>query len=160
MGRRRINPKLKSLVANIEDATDIFLKTLRNRFAQARFKITNEEVIPMNFGRHRLVSVTVVAEGRVSRYKFYVIFQRRWFESFQKFFGVASEAVTVNMPILEKLCKHDYDRIVWVGGDGTIFWVDPRYMMQLVRENGWHRKTNKTGEKVAHLPLSQLTKIR
>ncbi|MHA1632598.1 MAG: hypothetical protein ACTSXC_07330 [Candidatus Freyarchaeota archaeon] len=147
------------VVENIDEATDLFINTLRARFSASGFVVKEILTAPMNFHRHKMVSVAVAGKG-FKRFKFYVVFQRRWFESFSKYFKVASEAVTINLAILVKLCKHGYDRIVWVSSDGSMFWIDPRRMLRLVKERGWIRETQKTGEVVAHVPLEFLTKIR
>ena len=146
-------------IENIDEATEEFIETVRARFSMSGFEIKDILTAPMNFKRHKMVSLTVASRG-FKRFKFYVIFQRRWFESFSKYFGIASEAVTINLSILTKICKHGYDRIVWVSEDGSMFWIDPRRMMHLVKERGWIRETRKTGEIVAHVPLEYLTKIR
>jgi len=148
----------EAVVGDIHEAAGRFMRLLRRRFAENNIVILGEKILPANFGRHRLIIVTA-RNGGVRTYKFYLIYQRRWFESFQKYFGVPAEAASVNLSILERAVRHGYDRIVWVSQDGSMFWIDPREMKRIVEERGWIRKTRKTGEEVAHIPLDYLLRL-
>lgn len=138
------------IIEDIHDAKDYIVKML-----EKNYDIKVIATVPENFQRH----YTIIFEDCMGKRKLYLIFQRKWFQSFPKYYGIDEEAVTINYSILKKLVEHEYDFIVWVSADGKAFMIEPVRMLRLVLEHGWIRKTEKTGETVAHLPLSFLSKI-
>ena len=161
------------LIRDVHEATLHFTRFLRAK----GFKV--EVTLPRNFGRHRLIITKIhrcldcreivkdpdrhsalyghyVATQIV---KFYLAFQRRWFESFYKYFGVNEMAVTLNKSIVEYCVKHGIDRIVFVHSDGAMFMISPKTMLKTAIRNKWIRTTRKTKEETIHLPLSHLKRI-
>lgn len=142
-------------ISGIRDATLYFTKYIREKRKGEVLEVHAE-----NFGRHRRLLVKLYYRGAPVYVKVYLVFQRRWFEQFEKYFGWSEQAVTINLPILEYCVKHGINRIVWVHSSGTMFMTDPKTMLELVKKHKWIRRTRKTGEPVAHLPLSLLTRLK
>ena len=140
------------IIRNIHDAKEHLMNFLRER----GYNII--KVVPSNFGRHYIIWYHDPDLDTIR--KIYLIYQRRWFESFEQYFGIPDQAVTVNLSILSKIVHHNYSHIVWCNMDGNLFIINSLKAMQLVYENGWIRRTEKTGETVAHIPLSKLIKLR
>jgi len=148
----------KVIINNVHEAKDYFIKILERK----GFRIV--KVIPENFNRHYGIITKKeynAADGSVVTYtvKWYLVYQRKWFQSFDKYFGIPSEAVTINVPILVRVVENNYDRIVWVNMEGKVYMINPKDMLYIVAENKWIRRTEKTGEPVAHLPLHELTPV-
>ena len=141
----------EKIILNIHEARDYFIKYLQSR------GYTVYKTVPSNFSRHYIIYVRDPELGDTRRY--YMIYQRRWFESFHKYFGVQEEAVTINLPILYRIITHEIPYIVWVSLDGKIFMIPSKKALRLAKKNKWIRKTEKTNEPVAHIPLSKLIKL-
>lgn len=146
------------IIENIHDAREYFIRVLKRK----RFDV--KKVVPHNFGRHYGIIASYMAlnpNGLPTEVivKFYLVYQRRWFESFSKYYGVPDQAVSINLPVLVKVIGDDYDRIVWCNREGTLYMVDPKEMLRVAKEKMWIRKTEKTGETVVYMPLHKLKKI-
>jgi len=139
-------------ISNIKDALSLFIELLRNR----AYRILG--VKPMNFNRHYLLEVQMLKPRR--DYKtFYLIYQRRWFEQFQKYFKIADQACTINLPILKECVRKDVNKIVIATEDGRFYMCNPHQWLKLVEDGGWIRTVKKTKEAVAHLPVSYLERF-
>ena len=148
-------------IRNIDEAARHFIY-----FVKRRIEITPSagvrvrRIVKTNFNRHRVIFLDVGWQFRHKPLIVYLIFQRKYFQEFGKNFQYDDAmATSVRLSILEEIVKHGYDKIAWVYWDGAIYWVDPKYMLKLVKENGWIHKAKKTGELLAHIPLKLLTKI-
>jgi len=140
------------IVLNIHEARDTLIDYLRSK----GYSIV--KVVPSNFGRHYIIYVRDPVLNDMQRY--YLVYQRRWFESFPKYYGIPEEAVSINLSILHRIVAHEIPYIVWCNIDGKLFMIPSKKAQKLVRKHGWIRKTEKTGETVAHIPLSKLIKLR
>jgi len=138
-------------IQGIKDALDSFLVRLRG------FGYRIVDIKPMNFGRHYMIDVFVRKPyGHYMR--FYLIYQRRWFEQFEKYFGIPDMACTINLSILRDCVRSNVDKIIIAHSNGEFYFTSPDAWLRLVEENGWSRKMRKTGETVAHLPIQYLRK--
>jgi len=140
-------------VKSITEAYYLFKKILEQRSGIV------VRVVPQNYGRHRLIHARLWYRGVSRPVKFYLIFQRKPFESFEKYFGFPSKAFTVNKSILEYCNKIDVDRLVFIDENGNVYMIDPRVALHIAYEKAWIRKTKKTGEVVVHIPITILLKI-
>lgn len=138
---------------NIHEALERFKKILVDK----GFEIV--EVKDMNFGRHKLVKAKYTKNDYSNFFDFYLIFQRQWFLSFPKYYGVDEPAVSINLNLLKQAIYTGVDRLVFAHSSGKFFMVDPLVMKDIAESNKWIRKTKKTGEVVVHLPLSRLKRI-
>jgi len=112
-----------------------------------------------NFGRHRLVYARLWYRGVPFNVKFYLVYQRKPFESFEKFFDFPSKAYTVNKSIIEYCLKMKVHKLIFIDEVGNVYMVDPLVAYKVAKEKGWIRKTKKTGEVVVHIPTVLMTKI-
>lgn len=139
------------IILNIHEARDLLIDFLRRK----GYSVV--KVLPSNFGRHYIIYVRDPVLSEIRRY--YLIYQRRWFESFQKYFGIPEEVATVNLSILHRIVLHEIPYIVWCNMEGKLFMIPSKKAWKIVRKNKWIRKTEKTGEITAHIPLSKLIKL-
>lgn len=138
------------MIKNIREAYSYFKEFLKSRSGEVI------RCIPKNFGRHRLIIAKLWYRGSSFIAKFYLVYQREWFEKFDKFYNYPAKACTLNLSILNELVKSNIDRIVFVNKDGQMLMISPREFLKIAKERGWVRKTRKTGEEVAHIPITFL----
>lgn len=109
-----------------------------------------------NLNRHRMITVSV----GFKLYKIYLVFQGKPFMKFSEYYsyegGKGMEAVSINHDILVSVAKEGVYRIVWVLGDGRVFFGDPKKILHEALENRWIRKTKRTGELVVNIPVDRL----
>jgi len=148
-------------ISNINEATKHFIDVVKSRIeASLTGGVKVRRIIKTNFDRHRLILFDIGVKFKHKPLTVYLIYQRKYFQEFgRKFEADDLMATSVRLSILEQIVKHRYDRIAWVYIDGAIYWIDPKLMLKIVRENNWIHKTQKTGELLAHIPLKFLTKI-
>jgi len=141
------------LIKNISQAYFLFKELLKERGGEVI------RVVPENYGRHRVVYAKMHYRGSSKIFKFYLVFQREWFKSFSKFYNFQSEACTLNMSILQNCLASGVDRIVFVNKHGVMLMISPQQFLEKAKENRWIRKTKKTGEEVAHIPITLMKKL-
>jgi len=140
-------------IKSINEAYYLFKRILKSRACEVI------RVTPTNFGRHRIVHVKMWYRGVSSNVKFYLIFQRKPFESFEKYFNFPSKAFSINKSILEEIIKMGIDGLVFIDELGNCYYINPRIAYKIAKEKGWIRKTKRTGEIVVHIPIVILEKI-
>ena len=96
---------------------------------------------------------------------YYLKYQRRYFMEFPKVYEVVDprdvcEAVGINLSILKRLAKNRVDYIVFCNALGRLLYVKTRTYLRLVEEYVWYRKSQRTGEFIANLPLSRLKELK
>lgn len=138
-------------IRNVHEALNYFLKILKRK----GFKIYG--IKKENFGRH--YGIRAYYESNNYPVKFYLVYQRKWFQSFDKYFNIPDEAVTINLPILHRIIENHYDRIVWCNEEGKLYMIEPKKMLEIATRLKLIRRTKKTGEAVVHLPLVLLDSI-
>jgi len=151
-------------VQNVNEAAEYMLKRVKRNIKSRGLDLVRYKVVDQNFGRHKLLILYVKRRGRdwknIWSFNVYVIYQRRWFESFPKYFGVQDAAASMNLSVLKSVANRPISAVAWVAPDGTVYWHrNPREALNMVLKNKWYRPTDKTGEVVAYIPLSMLEKM-
>jgi len=149
------------IIRSISEATRHFINVIKHKIEiTPTAGVRVRKIARVNFDRHRVIYLDIGWQFRNKPLIVYLIYQRKYYQEFGKNFQFDDAmATSVRLSILEEIVKHKYDRIAWVYWDGAIYWIDPKFMLKLVKENGWMHKTKATGELLAHIPLKFLTKI-
>ncbi len=152
-------PTVNPVINNVYEATDKFLKYLRD-ISKRGIKYKVRKVIKENNARHRLI---IVEEWRgkwkARTIKFYLIYVRKWFETFSKYFNINSLGTSIRLDILERLYKTDVDYIVIIHKTDGIFLIKTDDFYLLAINNNWIRTPEKTGETLANIPIEYLTHV-
>jgi len=140
------------LIRSIKQALDLLLFHLKEK------GYTVVSTRATNFGRHYIIEAK--HWNKPKKYRFYLAFQREWFIKMpQAFKNANAVGATLNREILNKLYKEGYDLIIFAHSTG-FYAITPEEMYSLVLENNWIRKSQKTGEETAHIPISYLSPLK
>lgn len=113
---------------------------------------------PMNKNRHVLM-----IPSNNDRLKFYVIFVRRWFETFDKIFKSFIEkyleysgyGASINKTVLENSIKHEADFILVVLANGYVYRINPIVWLKFSLKYDLIRTQTRSNEYNAHNDTGQ-----